>query len=222
MNSTQLAERKERALAMLHVLKELYPTPKPALNYSNEWELLVAVVLSAQCTDKMVNQVTEKLFKKYPNLVDYVQADLSTFEQDIKQSGFYRNKAKNILASAKIIYNDYNGVLPQSMDELLTLPGVARKTANVVRGALWKKASGIAVDTHVRRFAFRFDLSDSKNPVKIEQDLILLFPKEEWIDITLRFIDYGRDYCPARQHDCTEHPLTQVWPDAASRWIKSK
>jgi endonuclease III len=217
-----LDTRKQRMAEMLVVLKDLYPSPKPALNYSTEWELLVAVMLSAQCTDKMVNKVTETLFKKYPNFEDYLKADLSEFEQDIRQSGFYRNKAKNALASAALVKAEYGGKLPQTMDELLKLPGVARKTANVVMGALWKKSVGIAVDTHVRRFSYRFDLSDSKDPKKIEQDLMQLLPPEEWIDITLRFIDYGRDYCQARIHDCIEHPLTKIWPPAADRWIKSK
>lgn len=218
----KLAERKERMIKMLAVLKKLYPTPKPALNYSTEWELLVAVMLSAQCTDKMVNIVTENLFKKYPNFEDYLKADLLEFEQDVKKSGFYRNKAKNILASAALVKAEYGGKLPQTMEELLILPGVARKTANVVMGALWKKSVGIAVDTHVRRFSYRFDLSDSKNPQKIELDLMKLLPPEEWIDITLRFIDYGRDTCQARTHECQDHPLTNIYPEAANRWIKSK
>lgn len=215
-------ERKKRLEKMLVILKKLYPNPKMALNFSNDWELLVSVILSAQCTDKMVNIVTADLFKKYPKLEDYVKADLKEFEQNIKRSGFYRNKAKNILASAKIISEDYGGKLPRAMQEMLTLPGVARKTANVVLGNAYGVVEGIAVDTHVRRFAYRFDLSDSLNPKQIEKDLMELVPKKEWFYLTYRFIDYGRDYCPARKHDCSDHPLTKVWPQADKRWVKSK
>jgi len=215
-------EREERLKKMLKVLKELYPNPQMALNYSNPWELTLAVMLSAQCTDKMVNKVTEKLYKKYKTLDDYVHADLKEFEQDIRQTGFYKNKAKNALAAARLLKEEFGGILPKTMDEMLQLPGVARKTANVVLGNLYGISEGIAVDTHVRRFCYRFDLSDSLNPKKIEEDLMEITPKKDWIHLTHYFIDYGRDYCPARKHDCLDHPLTKIWPKAANRWVKSK
>lgn len=214
--------REQRLNQLLLKLKELFPKVEPALLHSNDWEFLVAVILSAQCTDKKVNEVTATLFKKYPTLEDYVSADVKEFEEAIRQTGFYRNKAKNILATARLVKDEYNGRLPKNMDKLLSLPGVARKTANVVLGNLYGMAEGIAVDTHVRRFAFRFDLSDSVNPIQIERDLMQLVPREEWTDLTHRFIEYGREYCPARKHDCTNHPLTKLWPQAGERWIKSK
>lgn len=215
-------ERQERLVLLLDELKKIYPNPKMALNFSNDWELLVSVILSAQCTDKKVNEVTAKLFLKYKTLEDYVQADLKEFELDIRQTGFYRNKAKNIRATAKKISGEFGGKLPKTMEEMLTLSGVARKTANVVLGNAYGVVEGIAVDTHVRRFAYRFDLSDSLDPKKIEKDLMELVPKEEWFHLTYRFIDYGRDYCPARKHDCINHPLTKIYPEAANRWVKSK
>ncbi|MDE2001500.1 MAG: endonuclease III [Patescibacteria group bacterium] len=218
MSAAKLKVRKARMAKMLRVLKKLYPHPKMALQYGNQWELLVAVILSAQCTDKKVNEVTEKLFRKYRTLNDYVKAKPKQFEQDIHSTGFYRNKAKNILAAAKMVKKEFGGKLPKTMEEMLTIPGVARKTANVVLGNAYGVVEGVAVDTHVRRFALRFDLSDSGDPVKIEQDLMVLLPKKEWFAITYRLIDYGRDICPAKPHPCADHPLTKVYPPAAHRW----
>lgn len=205
---------------MLRVLKKLYPHPKMALHYRNNWELLVAVILSAQCTDKKVNEVTKALFKKYRTLDDYVKAKQPAFERDIHSTGFYRNKAKNILAAAKIVKKRFGGKLPKTMEEMLTIPGVARKTANVVLGNAYGIVEGVAVDTHVRRFALKFDLSDSGDPIQIERDLMELLPKKEWFLITYRLIGYGRDICPARPHPCVSHPLTKVYPPAARRWPK--
>ena len=222
MSPRVLKERQARLAKLLQVLKKLYPTPKIALKYGSNWEMLVAVILSAQCTDKMVNIVTADLFKKYQTLDDYLKADLTEFEQDVRKTGFYRNKAKNILGAAKLLKEDFGGEVPRTMEEMLKLPGVARKTANVVLGSAYGVVEGIAVDTHVRRFAYRFDLSDSLDPKKVEQDLMEIAPKKEWAQLTFRFIDYGRDYCPARQHDCKDHPLTKVWPEAADRWVKVK
>ncbi len=203
---------------MLRVLKKLYPHPKMALDYKNNWELLVAVILSAQCTDKKVNEVTRVLFKKYRTLNDYVKAKQPVFERDIHSTGFYRNKAKNILAAAKIVKKCFGGKLPKTMEEMLTIPGVARKTANVVLGNAYGVVEGIAVDTHVRRFALKFDLSDSGDPVQIERDLMELLPKKEWFLITYRLIGYGREICPARPHPCADHPLSRVYPPAARKW----
>lgn len=197
----QLEKRKKKAAKIVRELKKLFPRPKIALKFSNNWELLVAVVLSAQCTDKKVNEVTEKLFKKYKTLNDYVKVNRKEFEKDIKPTGFYRQKAKNILKTAKIIKEKYGGKIPCSMEDLLTLPGVARKTANIVLGNACGKVEGIAVDTHVRRLSRLLGLTKESDPNKIEKDLMQILPKKEWFTITYRLIDYGRKYCPARDHD---------------------
>ncbi|MDP7365970.1 MAG: endonuclease III [Candidatus Pacebacteria bacterium] len=215
-------ERKERILKLNNALKKLFPRVKIALKYRSNWELLVAVVLSAQSTDKQVNKVTEKLFKKYKKFDDYLKVNIKEFEQDIKSTGFYHNKAKNILASAKIIKKKYKGRVPNKMEELTELPGVARKTANIVLGNAFGIVEGIAVDTHVRRFALKFDLTDSRDPNKIEQDLIKILPKRQWMDFTYRAIEYGRQICPARKHECKEHVLSKIYPKAVSIWPKAK
>ncbi|NIT04073.1 endonuclease III [Candidatus Saccharibacteria bacterium] len=218
----KLEERKKRALAINDRLKELYPNARIALKYRNNFELLIAVVLSAQCTDKKINEVTSTLFKKYKTLEDYVKANQKEFEQDIKPTGFYKNKAKNILASAKLIKEKHQGKVPDTMEELLKLPGVARKTANIILGNAYGKVEGIAVDTHVRRFALKFDLTDSSDPKKIEQDLMKLLPRKDWFDFTYRIIQYGREVCPARMHECDDHSLTKLYPKAARIWPKAK
>jgi len=189
-----------------------------ALTYSSPWELLVAVILSAQCTDKKVNEVTARLFKKYPTLDAYVRADLEEFAQDIRSTGFFRNKAKNVLGAARRVSDVYGGVVPCSMEDLLTLPGVARKTANVVLGNACGIVEGIAVDTHVKRFAIRYDLTDARDPVKIEQDLMMLLPKEDWFGFTYRAIEYGRTIAPARRYDTSKDPLVALYPPAAERF----
>ncbi|MAG12185.1 endonuclease III [bacterium] len=197
---------KKRAQQLLRALKKLFPHPKMVLKYSNNWELLVAVVLSAQCTDKKVNEVTAELFKKYKTLDDYVRAKRIAFERDIRPTGFYRNKAKNILTSAKIVKKEYDGKVPNTMEEILKLPGVARKTANIVLGNAFGVVEGIAVDTHVKRLSRRFGLANEQNPEKIEKDLMRLFPKKEWLKFNHRMIEYGRNYCSARS--CPkDHPL---------------
>ncbi len=222
MTKGKVIERRGRILRMNTLLKRLYPNAKIALRYRNNWELLVAVQLSAQCTDKTVNRVTEKLFKKYKTLDDYVKAGPREFERDIFQTGFYKNKTKNILAAAKLIKEDYGGRIPKTMKELLLIPGVARKTANVVLGNAHGVVEGIAVDTHVRRFALKFDLTDHRDPVKIERDLMELLPRKEWFAFTYRIIEYGRKVCPARVHDCAAHPLSKIYALAAGRFPKAK
>ncbi len=204
-------------MEIVRVLKGLFPEARTALQYRNHWELLAAVILSAQCTDKKVNEVTARLFTKYSSLSDYVTADIAEFEMDIRQTGFFRNKAKNILASAKIVHEQYGGKIPETMDELLNLPGVARKTANVVLGSAYGIVDGIAVDTHVRRLSIKLGLTDNKRPEQIERDLMRLLPKSEWLDFSHRLILYGRTFCPARRHDC-KHPLTRIYPPAADIW----
>lgn len=206
----ELRARKKRATVVNRELKKLFPQARIALTFGNEWELLVAVVLSAQSTDRQVNIVTEKLFKKYKTLDDYVRADIKEFEKDIYSTGFYHNKAKNILATAKIIKEVYRGKIPCTMEELIQLPGVARKTANIVLGNACGVVVGIAVDTHVKRLANVLGLSHEKNPDKIEKDLMQLFPQEEWFELTYRLIEYGRTYCIAKKHDHENCPLTKI------------
>ncbi len=222
MDRGKKKERMARVKKMNTVLRKLYPEAKIALNFSNPWELMVAVQLSAQCTDRRVNIVTEKLFKKYPTLGDYVRAKHTIFERDIFSCGFYRNKARNIIAAAKMLEEKCGGEIPPTLSELITIPGVARKTANVVLSNLYGKAEGIAVDTHVRRFAIRLDLSDFSDPVRIERDLMEIMPKSEWWGFNHRLVHYGRDVCPARKHDCGEHPLTLIYPKAVIVWPKAR
>lgn len=169
----------------------------------------MAVILSAQCTDVMVNRVTEKLFKKYRRLEDYIRANPKEFEQDIRSTGFYRNKAKNILASAKILKERFKGKIPRTMEEMLSLSGVARKTANIVLGNAYGIVEGIAVDTHVKRLSYRLGLTDHANPEKIEQDLMQILPKKEWFLFTYYLIDYGRKYCTAKPHNHSDCPLKE-------------
>jgi endonuclease-3 len=183
----------------------------------------VAVQLSAQSTDKQVNKITGTLFKKYKKLEDYVKAGKTekgrrTFEKDIFASGFYRNKAKNILASARIIQEERRGRVPRTMEEMLTLPGVARKTANVVLAEAFGVLAGVTVDTHVIRFVKRFDLSTEKTPEKIEKDLMQLLPKREWRAFTHRVIWYGRRMAPARIYDTSKDPLVKIYLPAGKRF----
>jgi endonuclease-3 len=218
MTESQKIDRTERVKKLNRILRRLYPDPKIALNYTSEWELLVAVQLSAQCTDERVNRVTETLFKQYPTIRAYAEASQHDMEHAIFSTGFYRNKAKNIRGAAQMILNEYGGNIPRTMDALLRIPGVARKTANVMLSNAFGVHEGIAVDTHVRRFAIRFDLSDYTDPVRIEQDLMAIMPRREWWGFNHRLVHYGRDYCPARPHACEAHPLTKVFPQASEIW----
>lgn len=206
-----IARQKTKVHKIIRILKRLFPHATIALKFSNNWELLVAVILSAQCTDKMVNKVTEKLFKKYKTLNDYVRADLKIFEQDIRRTGFYHNKGKNILASARIIKKKYNGKMPQTMEELLALPGVGRKTANVVLGVAFNKVEGIVVDTHIRRLSRLLGWTRHENPEKIEQDLMKIIPKKDWRALSFLLIEYGRKYCSARSHNHVVCPLAKFY-----------
>lgn len=212
LSEKDLKLRKKKAKVIVEELEKLFPDAKIALNFSNHWELLVAVVLSAQCTDKKVNEVTGKLFKKYKKLEDYAKASQAEFEKDIHSTGFFRNKAKNILASAQIVKEKHGGEVPDSMVELLELPGVARKTANIVLGTAFGKIEGIAVDTHVKRLSLLHGLTNQQNPEKIEQDLMEIIPKEEWLNFNYRMIEYGRKFCPAKKHDHENCPLVKKLP----------
>ncbi|OGI10592.1 MAG: endonuclease III [Candidatus Melainabacteria bacterium RIFCSPLOWO2_02_FULL_35_15] len=197
---------------ILSLLKKHYPNSKCALNYKNPFELLVATMLSAQCTDERVNIVTEKLFKKYKTPRDYANADIKEFEKDIYSTGFYKNKAKNIVSTARIINNIYKGRVPEDFDQLLELPGVARKTANCVMGNAFNIPSGVVVDTHVLRITRRLGLTKNTDPNKIEQDLIKLLPKNEWINFSHMLIRHGRKICNSRKPGCEICFLSPVCP----------
>lgn len=185
-------------MKILELLKKEYPKAKVALDFRTPVEMLAATILSAQCTDKRVNIVTKTLFKKYRTAADYAKADIKEFENDIRSTGFYRNKAKNIINAAKIIVEKYNGKVPDTMEGLISLPGVARKTANIVLMNAYGKVEGIAVDTHVRRLSRRMGFTQNDDPVKIEQDLMRLFPKKVWGRINDLLVIHGRNVCSAR------------------------
>jgi len=212
------ARKRQRARKAFRALKKLVPQGKPALRFSNPWELLVAVMLSARCTDKKVNEVTEKLFRKYRSLDDYLRANPKEFEQEIKSTGFYKEKAGRILDAARVIKTRFGGQVPRTMEDILQIPGVGRKTANIVLGAGYGVVEGIAVDTHVRRLARVLGLTAETDPDKIEQDLMRLIPKSEWMEFSCRLIEYGRQYCPARSHDHSNCPLSRILTDRSVRY----
>lgn len=206
---------KKRWTKIAKTLRKLFPHPKIALTFGNPWELLVAVQLSAQCTDKKVNEVTPALFKKYRTLDDYVKAGktaagVRAFEAAIHQCGFYRAKTRNILAAAKYIKEKCGGTLPRTMAEMIKVPGVGRKSANVILGNAYGVVEGIAVDTHVMRLSQVLGLTREKTPEKIERDLMAIIPKKDWFEATYMIIDYGRAYCVARPHKHEQCPLTKV------------
>lgn len=221
MRTRKKQERTLRVAAMNQILKRLYPKVSIELHYNTVWELVVAVQLSAQCTDARVNTVTAVLFQKYKTIQAYADAPQREMERIIFSCGYYRNKAKNIRAAARMVLDEFDGVVPRTMEELLKLPGVARKTANVVLSNAFGVHVGIAVDTHVRRFSLRFDLTDYTDPVRIERDLMSIMPPEEWWGFNHRLVLYGRYICPARKHDCMEHPLTALYPKANRMWPRA-
>jgi endonuclease-3 len=202
--STQRADRVAR---IIKLLDEMYPNPKIPLLHHNAWELLVATILSAQCTDKRVNEVTPGLFKKYPTITDFANANQAELGQEIRSTGFFNNKSKSLIGAARKILADFGGQVPKTMDELLTVPGAARKTANVVLGGYCHIPAGIVVDTHVQRLSRRLDLTKQTNPVKIEQDLMKIIPQEKWIDFPLQLIFHGRTLCIARKPRCADCKL---------------
>lgn len=204
------ADRKQRVSEILRRLDHMYPGASCALHHSNPWELLVATILSAQCTDKRVNQVTPGLFAKYPTPKDFASVRPEVLAQDIRSTGFFNNKAKSIVGAAKRIVNDFGGHVPKTIEEMLTIPGAARKTANVVLGTAYGIASGVVVDTHVQRIARRLDLTKNNEPVKIEQDLMKIIPKERWILFSHQIILHGRALCVARIPKCAECELNSV------------
>lgn len=208
------ADLKARLAEIVSRLTREYPQARIALNFTNPLELLVATILSAQCTDEMVNKVTPPLFRKYPTVESLASANLLELQNAIRPTGFFRNKAKNIIAAAKLIRDQFYGQVPRTMEEILTLPGVARKTANIVLGNAYGVVEGIAVDTHVRRLSQRLRLTNNDNPDKIEHDLMRLLPREDWFKINYLLIDHGRGICHARNPLCPECVLMDICPSA--------
>lgn len=194
---------------IIEILRKTYPDAKCSLDFSTPFELLVAVILSAQCTDERVNKTTPLIFQKYSTAKDFADIDLHVLEDLIRPCGFYKNKAKNIKATAKIILEKYNGEVPQTMDELIALPGVGRKTANVVMLEAFNNPQGIAVDTHCKRISNKMGFSDKSEPEKIEQDLLKVIPKKYYKDVNHLFMWHGRNTCTARNPNCSNCPVNQ-------------
>ena len=215
-----MESRKDRVKKLNKELKKLYPEAKTALTFKNEWELLVKVQLSAQSTDKKVNEMTPTVFKKYKNIKGFAEADIKELEKDLSFVLYYRNKAKNIKAAAEYLIENHKGKLPKTMEELLHIPGVARKTGNVLLSTLFDIHEGITVDTHVIRFSRRFGLTDYKDAVKIEKDLMNILPKKDWKMFSYMIIDYGRSYGnPKGKRELHEQdPLLKFYPKAKNYW----
>ncbi len=204
----------EKIFEIIELLGKEYTGVRTALVHSNPFELLIATILSAQCTDKQVNEVTKSLFKKYRSPHDYIKASQEELEKDIYSTGFYRNKAKNIKKLCEILVKDFNGKVPDTMEELLTLPGVARKTANIVLSVAFGKIEGIAVDTHVKRLSYRLGLTKNTDPDKIEKDLMKIVPKKNWVIFSLLLIQHGRNICTAKKPLCSKCVLNKLCPSA--------
>ena len=213
---------KARTQQIIRALKKAYPEAECALNHSTPFELLVATILSAQCTDERVNIVTSTLFRKYQSVADFAAADPAELEKDISSVNFFRNKAKSIQTTAKLLLEKYNGVLPQTLEELTQLAGVGRKTANVVLGTAFGIPTGVVVDTHVSRITQLLGLTKNKDAEKIEQDLVELVPKKEWIDFSHRLIWHGRRVCKARKPNCGECSLEALCPSSLLKMTPKK
>ena len=206
------AETKARARKVLGVLRKAYPDAKTALNHSSPFELLVATVLSAQSTDKKINEITPALFARFPGPREFLASKPGEIETAIKQSGFFNQKARSIRGLSRVLVEEFGGEVPSTMEELLRLPGVARKTANVVLANAFGINVGIAVDTHVHRLSWRFGFSSENDPVKVEQDLMALFPRTRWFDVTHLLIEHGRTVCSARTPACGDCPVARSCP----------
>lgn len=204
----------DRIDEVIKILQEFYPKNISALKFKTPLQILIATILSAQCTDEKVNQITPSLFKKYKTASDFAQADQGELEEEIRSTGFFRNKTKCIINTSKKIVADFGGEVPDNMDSLITLPGVARKTANIVLSSAFKKAEGIAVDTHVKRLSWRLGLSKEKDPDKIEQDLLAIVPRTDWLDLNYMLVNHGRKICQARKPNCPECVLKHLCPSA--------
>jgi endonuclease-3 len=208
----------DRVSEILKRLDQLYPDVTCALTHKDPWELLVATILSAQSTDVRVNMVTPELFKKYPTVQDFAKLEPQQLEPDIRSTGFFRNKSKSVVGAARRVVNEYGGKVPDTMEDLLTLPGVARKTANVVLGTWFKKAEGLVVDTHVHRISRRLELTKNDDPKKIEQDLMGVIPREKWILFAHQVIWHGRRLCFARSPKCVDCPLENICHAEDKTW----
>ena len=208
----------ERIAEILKRLDETYPNVTCALHHTSAWELLVATILSAQCTDVRVNMTTPELFRKYPRMEDFAALRPEQLEPDLRPTGFFRNKSKSVVGAAQKIISDYGGEVPDEMEELLTIPGVARKTANVVLGTWFKKNEGVVVDTHVTRISRRLELTKNEDPRKIEQDLMQIIPREKWTLFSHQIIWHGRKICVARKPKCAECPLENICHAADKTW----
>ena len=208
----------KRIAELLRRLQAAYPNAECALHHRNAWELLVATILSAQCTDARVNMVTPSLFQKFPTPQAFAAASLPAIEEEIRSTGFYHNKAKSISGAAKKLISDFGGKVPQTMAELLTLPGVARKTGNVVLGVAFKKAEGVVVDTHVLRLSHRLGLTRAEDPKKVEEDLMRIIPRDHWIAFSHEMIHHGRQICIARKPRCIDCPLETLCNAADKTW----
>jgi len=218
MTPARFKERQTRAKKILAYLKKTYPVPKSELLHDTPMQFVASVMLSAQCTDKIVNRVTAPLWKKYKTPQDFAKANLATFTKEISSVTFFNNKAKAIIGTAKAIVKEHGGKVPKTEKELVALPGIGYKTAHVILGELHDTWEGIPTDTHVKRFAKRFDLTDNNDLKKISKDLEALVPKKDWKYVNNGLVLYGRYVCPARPHDCRNHPVTKLWPPAAKRW----
>ena len=208
----------ERVRQIIAGLDHLYPGATCALTHRSAWELLVATILSAQCTDARVNMVTPGLFKKYPTVQDFAALEPEQLEPDIRSTGFFRNKSKSVVGAARKVVADFGGNVPQTMEELLSLPGVARKTANVVLGTWFKKNEGIVVDTHVTRISRRLELTKQEDAKKIEEDLMRIIPRERWTDFSHEVIQHGRTFCVARGPKCADCALEKLCHAADKTW----
>jgi len=211
---TKKLSTKQRALEVLARLKALYPDAKCSLNFETPVQLLIATILSAQCTDERVNKVTPELFRRFPDAAAIASAELSDIENLVKSTNFFRNKAKNIQGACRLIMERYGGEVPQTMEELLTLPGVARKTSNVVLANAFNINMGVTVDTHVKRLSYRLGLTKHTDPIKVEQDLMKLLPRPDWENWSIRLIYHGRAVCNARKPDCDRCTLADLCPSA--------
>ncbi len=211
---------KERIGEIVAILRQNYPQSHTALHFETPLQILIATILSAQCTDEKVNQVTPALFKKYPTAQAFASAVQAELEEEIRSTGFFRNKTRSIIGASKKIGEDFAGVVPDKMEDLISLPGVARKTANIVLSSAFRKAEGIAVDTHVRRLAQRLGLSKEKDPDKIEKDLMAIVPKEDWLDFNYMLVNHGRKICPARKPLCPGCQIKQFCPSAKEFYPK--
>jgi len=213
---------KERIGDIIVILRKSYPGSRTALKFETPLQIMVATILAAQCTDEKVNEVTSSLFKKYRKAADFASADQAELEKEIRPTGFFRNKARSIIGASKKIVEDFGGEVPDNMEDLITLPGVARKTANIVLSSAFRKAEGIAVDTHARRLSQRLGLSKEEDPEKIERDLMAIVPKKDWLDFNYMLVNHGRKTCQARKALCPQCQLKHLCPSAKSFYSEAE